>query len=40
MLVMNPDNSSLKGKTSVRTRNLSYEDLLVNKYLEEIQKTE
>lgn len=41
MLVMNPDNStSLKEKKSVRTRNLSYEDLLVSKYLEEIQKTE
>ena len=35
------DNSSLKEKkTSVRSKNLSYEDLLVSKYLDEIQQSE
>lgn len=32
------ESSSLKEKPNIRSRNISYEDLLVGKYLEEIQQ--
>ena len=37
---MQTDIKSFKEKKSIRTRNLSYEDLLVGKYIEKIEQSE